>query len=49
MANRPRGTNMTTHEDEALCRSYITVSICMCIKSTNLKVYLLKVYIGSHN
>ena len=26
MANRARGTNMTTHEDEALCRSYITVS-----------------------
>ena len=26
MANRPCGLNMTTHEDEALCRSYITVS-----------------------
>ena len=27
MVNRPRGSNMTTHEDETLCRSYVSTNV----------------------
>ena len=35
MAKRSRGSNMTTHEDEALCRSYITISTNAIVRSSH--------------
>ena len=49
MANRPCGSNITTHKDETLCRSYITVSANAIVESSQTICYLIFRVIQKHS